>query len=324
LFYGSETGWPFFEVLTDSTGRFDFSTISFRWTIYIEKDGYKTQTLTQQIWPDSTIELNIVLQPEPEYYQSYFPLQVGNIWKYYHHPAINDTLVVSINEQVTINEKLYYNLNGSYVRFDSLGNLLLHQNSIDTILYPLTLNNQDSIITIDSLLCIYSSKFSGPITVPAGDFSDCVALYYEGLKWVDSYSWKYFIRNIGLVEEGDYDPILSHRWVLYYAKVNGVEYPTSGIQPNPGQPETYALQLSNYPNPFNSSTTLKYHLPETGDVRLSVFDLSGRLVEELFTGRQSIGDYHYLWSGGNLPSGVYLISLQAGDQRVIQKCLLMK
>ncbi|MFA7564220.1 MAG: T9SS type A sorting domain-containing protein, partial [Candidatus Neomarinimicrobiota bacterium] len=86
----------------------------------------------------------------------------------------------------------------------------------------------------------------------------------------------------------------------------------------------YNLSLTNYPNPFNSSTTIKYHLAETGDVRLSVFDLSGRLVAELFKGRQPAGDYHYLWSGDNLPSGVYLLSLQAGGKRVIQKCLLMK
>jgi len=93
------------------------------------------------------------------------------------------------------------------------------------------------------------------------------------------------------------------------------------------RPEISNFRMSliiNYPNPFNSATTLKYHLAETGDVRLNIFDLSGRLVAELFSGHQSAGDYNYLWSGGNLPSGVYFLTLEAGDQRIVQKCMLIK
>lgn len=331
LFYGSETGWPFFEVLTDSTGRFDFSTISFRWTIYIEKDGYKTQTLTQQIWPDSTIELNIVMQPEPEYYQSYFPLQVGNVWKY--EGTCSDTITVSIDSIATFNDLQYYKYirkvgsytsEEKYVRYDSLGNIIWYSNGKHSVLHYLSLGISDRMIIPlpEDTLYIYSSKKNSVIT-QAGNFSDIIELFSDYAMLVDGDIWEYFARNIGIVQL-IMDSPCRHEENLIYAKVNGTEYPTSIINPHPSQPEKYALKLANYPNPFNSSTTLKYHLPKTGDVRLSVFDLSGRLVEELFTGRQSIGDYHYLWSGGNLPSGVYFLSLQAGDQRVIQKCLLMK
>lgn len=90
------------------------------------------------------------------------------------------------------------------------------------------------------------------------------------------------------------------------------------------EPAHFPIHLMNYPNPFNLSTTIKYYLPTEDDVVLSVYDLSGRQVERLFTGRQKAGEYHYLWSGGRLPSGVYFISLDTGGQRVIQKCLLME
>jgi hypothetical protein len=161
------------------------------------------------------------------------------------------------------------------------------------------------------------------INTQAGNFSDIIELSYDYEKMCDLDRWEHFARNIGLVLLTTDSPC-GHEESLIYAKVNGVEYPTSDIKTDPGQPEKYALKLNNYPNPFNSSTTIKYHLPETGDVRLSIFDLSGRLVEELFSGRQSAGDYHYLWSGRNLPSGIYFLSLQAGNQRITQKCMLVK
>ncbi|MDD5764695.1 MAG: T9SS type A sorting domain-containing protein [Candidatus Marinimicrobia bacterium] len=323
-FYGSETGWPFFEILTDSAGRFEFNTISFKWPITIEKDGYQSQEINIQIWPDSTIELNIVLQPEPEYYQSYFPLQVGNVWKYYGTYG-HDSSSVSVTGVTNIKDKQYYIVDGSYVRYDSLGNLLVYRDGKDSVLYYLSLGNQDSVMIPfeDDSLFIFSSRYLETKNTPAGDFSDNLMLYYRHSQICDADGWEYFTRNVGLIENGIDAPV-DARGILYYAKVNGVEYPTSGIQPNPGQLEKYALKLANYPNPFNSSTTLKYHITEAGDVRLSVFDLNGRLVEELFSGRQLAGDYHYLWSGGNLPSGVYFLSLQTGNQRIIQKCMLMK
>jgi|GEM_PF-527736 len=329
-FYESETSWPFFEVLTDSAGQFVFNTISFRWTLNIEKDGYQSQTLEVQIWPDSTIELNIVLQPDPEYYQSYFPLQVGNIWIY--QGVCSDTVTVSINSIATFNDLQYYKYIrkvGSssaekYVRYDSLGNIIWYSNGKDNVLYYLSLGISDSVIIPlpEDTLYIYSSKINSVIT-QAGNFSDIIVLSSDYAISIDTDIWGYFARNIGLVKLITDSPC-GHEESLIYAKVNGVEYPTSSIKPNSNQLDKYALELKNYPNPFNSSTTLKYHLPETGDVRLSIFDLSGRLVEELFSGRQSAGDYHYLWSGRYLPSGIYFISLQVGDLKVIQKCMLMK
>jgi len=324
LFYGSETGWPFFEVLTDSTGRFDFSTISFRWTIYIEKDGYQSQTLDVQIWPDSTIELNIVLQPEPEYYQSFFPLQVGNVWIYdnFIHPfASRDT--IEISDTIRVDGNKYFTVNDAYVRYDSLGNLVKYHNGSDVMFFPLTFPDTN-IIVLDSVgtpIMVYVNRDSESVDVPAGTFDDLLTVMWE--EAIDATSFYTYSKNVGLVK-ANYAWLAPQKSCLVYAKVNGVEYPTSGITSDPGQPEKYALKLNNYPNPFNSSTTLKYHLPETGDVRLSVFDLSGRLVEELFSGRQSAGDYHYLWSGRNRPSGIYFLSLQSGNQRIIQKCILMK
>jgi hypothetical protein len=80
----------------------------------------------------------------------------------------------------------------------------------------------------------------------------------------------------------------------------------------------------NYPNPFNPSTTIRYQLDKTGDVRLSVFDISGKEVAVLFNGSQNAGEHQVEFYGENLSSGVYLYRLVAGDQSYVRKMMLVK
>ena len=85
-----------------------------------------------------------------------------------------------------------------------------------------------------------------------------------------------------------------------------------------------SFALGNYPNPFNPSTVVRYELPETGHVRLSVYDVMGREVAVLVDGAQAVGSYEVTFNAANLASGVYLYRLQVGAQTQTQKMLLMK
>ena len=129
--------WPFFKVHIDSSGWFEFNTIAYKWPIIIEGSECRSQLRQMQIWPDSTIELNIVLQPEPEYYQSYFPLQIGNSWTY--TPTSGSQFTNTIKDTVSLNDHWYYNLANSFFRFDSLGNVIQYRDGKDTLKYPLAL-----------------------------------------------------------------------------------------------------------------------------------------------------------------------------------------
>jgi len=85
----------------------------------------------------------------------------------------------------------------------------------------------------------------------------------------------------------------------------------------------------NYPNPFNPSTVLRYQLPEESDIRLSVYDLLGRVVAVLVHGKESAGQHSATFSasdapGGMLASGVYFVRLQAGPYVAVKKALLLK
>jgi len=319
-------------ITTDEAGQFEFECPTGRISYSFRHNDYVFLSVPVQIWPDSTIEKSFVLTKFPSNYQSYFPLQVGNHWGYTKY--INDVYSyesIYITDTVSINEKIYYIMGTDTVRYDSLKNIVIYKNLCDSLLYPLSLGDGDSMyVTPDSLWMAKLTYSQTPIIVEAGTFTDNIMLSDNFMGIILAIftmpeKQTYFSKNVGLVKSYQREKTGTvTTYELYYAYVNGITYyQYDHIAPGTN-PTQYKLSISNYPNPFNSSTTLKYHLPVTGDVRLSVFDLSGRLVEELFSGRQPAGEYHYLWSGQSLPSGVYFIRLQSGDQRVIQKCLLVK
>ena len=86
-----------------------------------------------------------------------------------------------------------------------------------------------------------------------------------------------------------------------------------------------SFMLNNpYPNPFNPEVMLEYTLPRNGPVDISVYDVSGKLVSEIFSGKQSAGKNVARWEATSYPSGVYLIRVKTSDGMALKKCLLLK
>lgn len=79
-----------------------------------------------------------------------------------------------------------------------------------------------------------------------------------------------------------------------------------------------------FPNPFNPETQVQYSLPQKSDVTINVYDISGKLVDKIFSGSQSKGSYRARWNALNVPSGVYIIQVQAGQIALSKKCVLVK
>ena len=87
----------------------------------------------------------------------------------------------------------------------------------------------------------------------------------------------------------------------------------------------YEFSLAqNYPNPFNPSTSISYTLKNNGKVRLAVFDLLGREVSVLANEIQTAGQHEVKFSANSLSSGVYFYKLQAGNQVITKKMMLLK
>ena len=88
-------------------------------------------------------------------------------------------------------------------------------------------------------------------------------------------------------------------------------------------PLTFALE-QNYPNPFNPSTSIKYSVPESGFVNLSVYNLVGEKVSVLVNQTVDAGFYEVAFNAANLPSGTYFYRLQTGNTVQTKKMILLK
>ena len=93
-------------------------------------------------------------------------------------------------------------------------------------------------------------------------------------------------------------------------------------------PDRFELS-QNYPNPFNPTTHIQFKVAEQADVRLVVYDLTGRLVHTLVHDNKQPGTYHVEWNardnlGRMLPTGIYFYVLEAGDFRATKKMLILK
>ena len=88
-------------------------------------------------------------------------------------------------------------------------------------------------------------------------------------------------------------------------------------------PLVFSLE-SNYPNPFNPTTTIVFTLPEPERVKLTVFDLQGNPVATLVNGRTEAGRHSAIFDGTGFPSGVYFYRLQAGSFTETRQLVLLK
>lgn len=88
-------------------------------------------------------------------------------------------------------------------------------------------------------------------------------------------------------------------------------------------PERYSLS-QNYPNPFNPTSKVEFSIPESGIVKLELYDLVGRKVKELLNQELSSGNYSINIDGSDLASGIYYYRLIANEFVQIRKAVLLK
>jgi len=99
--------------------------------------------------------------------------------------------------------------------------------------------------------------------------------------------------------------------------------PEANHQNYPRPPDNYVLE-QNYPNPFNARTTLRYAIPSSGQVRLTIYNIMGQKVATLVDGHQDAGYHSVTWNSTNLASGVYIYHLQADGHTLTKKMVLLK
>ncbi len=125
----------------------------------------------------------------------------------------------------------------------------------------------------------------------------------------------------GMIDHRESDGLVvvaTHGGGVYSAtQVTGIESETSSI------PTDYALN-QNYPNPFNPSTKIKFNLPSSSNVKLTIYDITGRKVKELVNRDLAAGVHTVDFNASNLASGTYIYRIQAGSFVQSKKMILLK
>lgn len=88
-------------------------------------------------------------------------------------------------------------------------------------------------------------------------------------------------------------------------------------------PDSYSLS-QNYPNPFNPLTTIKFQIPASGIVKLTIFDALGNEVEKLNNSYLEAGFYTASFRGENVGSGIYFCKLETQSYNAVRKMMLVK
>jgi len=163
---------------------------------------------------------------------------------------------------------------------------------------------------------------AGGELIAADDDNDTVNEYeFLTSNWINQWSSNPAVYPCGLA----FDPGTGTLWVSCWTKDSIYVFNVAtGIEDeqNPA-PNDYHL-TQNYPNPFNPTTTIKYGIPKSSRVTITVLDILGRHVATLVDEFKPGGNYQVDWNGSTQPSGIYFYQLQADQFREIHKMILMK
>jgi hypothetical protein len=139
--------------------------------------------------------------------------------------------------------------------------------------------------------------------------------------------WRLIYNSSGSVSDGAaaISTNAAHN-VIYCAGSFGNDYGIIGITDVriAYSPANRSRVTHNYPNPFNPATNIMFSLQNAGKVKITVYDVLGKVVSELLDQNMDAGDHSVLFDASNLTSGVYLYSIQTKQGTEIRKMVLLK
>jgi hypothetical protein len=267
----------------------------------------------------------------------YFPLHIGNVWRYYYQEALPDTVVgqtFTVSDTTRLDGKLYFRY------LDSQDLTVLYRAEIgrvhrwvedrEIIWFDFTLAAGDTYRVSSGAWKPNVVILSKNEVVPtrAGTFAQCYHLLFDDPQAVDDAEEYWFAPDVGIVKM-----LWPHaiRPLLHSATINGRHYPEPVLTADEHHlsppPKNFSMEAV-YPNPFSPAgrfghnlSTIRYAIPANippAGVRLElkVFNVLGQLVKVLALKQQTSGEYNMTWDGKDetgrvVPAGVYFVQLIA-------------
>ena len=264
----------------------------------------------------------------------YYPLQLGNIWKYregshYGGDATiyyNDVTAI-IHRDTIINGNRY-----SIIEYSGIVNLnpglwpaltIARFDSITRNYYQYDSNLSQDVLSDSSYCTIPSTYYWGTLSIVN---SKTILGVNTASRIVDkNYNTEERAWGLGTIHSSRIGFREFTSFDLTYAKINGKEYVTNtSIKSNMHDIPVLFSLYQNYPNPFNPTTTFSFALPIESFVSLKVFDIMGREVATIVSEELSAGTYTRQWNVLNISSGIYFYRLQAGSFTETKKLILLR
>jgi hypothetical protein len=216
-----------------------------------------------------------------------------------HQSALNTAVLISVTGPAT----LAPGATGTYTLSVSRSSGTFSTGGIDIAVSAgtLALASGSTGLKISSGELVHSAKFTGTttktFTLTAPATSGPITIYCTGAAGTNPPNW-----NNG---------------------ANLIVNVVSGINQIEEVATTYSL-AQNFPNPFNPTTNINFSVPKSQFVNISIYDITGKLVEELVNSNLAAGKYNATWDAANYASGVYFYKIQAGDFIEMKKMSLIK
>ena len=124
---------------------------------------------------------------------------------------------------------------------------------------------------------------------------------------------------------GVLDDIRIYNYPLSTAQISALYDVSTSVEKISGdlRPTSFELE-QNFPNPFNPTTTIRFLVPTAGKVKMTVYDVLGRVVTTLLEREMEAGRYSVIWEAGGRASGVYFCVLQAGSVTLVKPMQLIR
>jgi len=152
----------------------------------------------------------------------------------------------------------------------------------------------------------------------------------EMARWTEQTEWEQYAFAL---ESGEHTLVWEvskteeYLFSMDYAWLDDIMFPPSLVLSSvPSQKELprHHQLMQNYPNPFNAETTIDYDVTSKSFVDITLFDIKGRLVLTLIHKQQESGYYSVSLNADHLPSGLYYIRMNAGNDTQWRKIVLLK
>jgi subtilisin-like proprotein convertase family protein len=297
--------------LTGATGRYEFATIApGTYTAVFSKSGYDTVIVSgiEVTAGGATVVDTSLFSPQFDYASTGDPVNIPDA-----DPDNGASLTVEIHGGVTVAD-LTVTVNATHPYIGDLSVSLFDPRSVEVqLVAPPTESCPDAganwtETTFDDSSSRDYATGSGPFTGswrPAGQLGSFIGVSTRGV-------WTLRAQDNCSGDVGTLNSFAMHVQVL-----------SAADDPHDPTPHDLAL-LSNYPNPFNSSTEFSFALNSPRHVSLVVYDINGRLAATLLDSDLRAGDHRVYFAAGSLASGIYFARLHAGEQVSTRKLVLLK